>query len=66
MAEEAKEMRVLLERCAKKMLNRQIAGAFDRWAEMWAEAKEMRVLLQRCARKMMHRQLAGAFDTWCA
>jgi hypothetical protein len=37
------EMRVLLARCAAKMMNRVVSGAFNRWLEMTEEAKEMRL-----------------------
>jgi hypothetical protein len=36
-------MRVLLARCAAKMMNRVVSGAFNRWLEMTEEAKEMRL-----------------------
>ena len=42
MAQEAKEMRILIQRCMKKMMNRQLHGAFERWCEMVVEAGPLR------------------------
>ena len=61
---EAKEMRVLLARCAAKIMNRALSGAFDRWVEMTEEAIEMKVKIKRALAKMMNRQVAQAFDRW--
>ena len=48
----------------KKMLNSQLIGAYERWAEFAKEAKEMRVKLKRAAGKIMNRQLSQAFNRW--
>ena len=47
MTAEAKVQRTQIARAAGRMANRQLAGAFDRWAEMAREAREMRVILER-------------------
>jgi hypothetical protein len=55
MWKEAKEMRVLLERCARKMKNKCVASAFDRWCEMAEESKDMK----RKSKKIVMRMLKG-------
>ena len=52
----------ILDRAARKMLLRQLSGAFYRWSEMAVEAKEMRVKLERCARKIKNKSLYSAFE----
>jgi hypothetical protein len=61
---EAKQMRLLLERCARRMMKSQLIGAFGRWEEMWIEAKEMRHKVGIAVRRMMNRVLSAAFVHW--
>ena len=48
-------MRVKVKRTVGKMMNRQVAGSFGRWAEMTEEAKELRVKMRRFMLRMMKR-----------
>ena len=65
MTEEAKAMRVLLARCARKIMNRQLAQAFDRWLEMVEEAADMRMKMRRCANMMLNKAMALGWRLWC-
>jgi dienelactone hydrolase len=48
MADEAKLLRRRMQKLVKKMMNNQIAGAFEKWLEAWEEAVKTRVILGRC------------------
>ena len=62
--EESIEMRVKINRSLKKMMNRQLSGAFDRWYEMVEESKSLRRRMQKLVKRMMANQLAGAYFAW--
>ena len=52
-------MRRYIQRLAGKMMNKTLAGAFERWAEFVEEAVEMRVKMNRVLKKLLNKQLAG-------
>jgi hypothetical protein len=65
MAEEAKAMRVLVKRALVKIMNRQLAGAWDRWLEMVEEAADMRLKMRRCMNMMLNKAMAMGWRLWC-
>ena len=46
------------------MMNKAIAGAWERWCEAVDEILEMRAIINKALKKMMNRAMSGAFDTW--
>ena len=46
------------------MLKREMAGAFERWADMVQESKEMKFKLRKFFLRMMNKQISDAFAEW--
>ena len=47
-----------------KLQNKELAGAFSRWAEQWRELKAVQLHLTRFVSRWRHRPMASAFGTW--
>ena len=43
---------MLLTRISRKLMNRAVAGAWERWTDFAEESKEMRVKIQRALSKV--------------
>ena len=57
-------MRVKMTRFAKKLVNRELIGAFERWFEMATEQKAIRNKIRKVLKRSLNAKLAASWNSW--